>query len=87
MTELKGRMCNGVYLWKITEYARHLENARDNVVTALYSPPFYTNFYGYKFCLRYVDSIQCRKVLSHETFLLFSTLWLAAHTQANDKNM
>ncbi|CAB3996057.1 TNF receptor-associated factor 6-like [Paramuricea clavata] len=45
-------MGNGVYLWRITGYARHLENARDNVVTALHSPPFYTNFYGYKFCLR-----------------------------------
>ncbi|CAB3981702.1 TNF receptor-associated factor 6-like [Paramuricea clavata] len=50
--ELEARMCNGVYLWRITGYARHLENARDNVVTALHSPPFYTNFYGYKLCLR-----------------------------------
>jgi hypothetical protein len=51
LIELEARMCNGVYLWRITGYARHLENARDNVMTALHSPPFYTNIYGYKFCL------------------------------------
>jgi hypothetical protein len=54
LTELEARMCNGVYLWRITGYDRHLENARENVVTALHSPPFYTNVYGYKLCLRYV---------------------------------
>jgi hypothetical protein len=66
LIELEARMCNGVYLWRITGYARHLENARDNVVTALHSPQFYTNFYGYKLCLRYVDfySVRCRKVTS-----------------------
>ena len=64
MIELEARMCNGVYLWRITGYPRHLENARDNAVTALLSRPFYTNFYGYKLCLRYVDFIQCTKVTS-----------------------
>ena len=55
--ELEGRMCNGVYLWRITGYARHLENARDNAVTTLHSPSFYTSFYGYKLCVRYVEKI------------------------------
>ena len=52
--ELEARMCKGVYLWRITGYARHLENARDNVMRALRSPSFYTDVYGYKLCLRYV---------------------------------
>lgn len=52
--ELEARMCNGVYLWRIMGYARHLENARRGMATAVHSPPFYTSFYGYKLCLRYV---------------------------------
>ncbi|XP_046839889.1 TNF receptor-associated factor 6-like [Xenia sp. Carnegie-2017] len=52
IVDLEARMCNGVYLWRITNYPRHRENARENVVTALHSPPFYTSFYGYKLCLR-----------------------------------
>lgn len=54
IVDLEARMCNGVYLWRITNYPRHRENARENVVTALHSPPFYTSFYGYKLCLRYI---------------------------------
>ena len=56
--KLEARMCNGVYLWRITGFARHLEKARDNArenrARALYSPSFYTSFYGYKLSLRYV---------------------------------
>ena len=53
IAELEARSCNGVFLWRITGYAEHLENARQGLVTAVHSPPFYTTFYGYKLCLRY----------------------------------
>lgn len=52
IVELEARMCDGVYLWRIVGYARHLENAQQGVATAVHSPPFYTSFYGYKLCLR-----------------------------------
>ena len=52
MRELEARMCNGVFLWRIKEYMKKVEDARRGIATAVHSMPFYTGFYGYKLCLR-----------------------------------
>ena len=43
---------NGTLLWKIERYQRKREDAINGVVTALYSPPFYSAQYGYKMCAK-----------------------------------
>ena len=41
---------NGSFLWRIPEVARRRRDAREERITSLYSPPFYTG--GYKMCIR-----------------------------------
>eukprot|EP00731_Ephydatia_muelleri_P015021 Em0008g741a len=43
---------NGVYLWKIDDFARRTKEAVDGVTMSLYSIPFYTSRHGYKMCAR-----------------------------------
>ena len=44
--------CDGSFLWKIDEfYGRFRESVEGNIVS-IYSPPFYTERYGYKLCAR-----------------------------------
>ena len=43
---------NGVLVWKIPNYAKHLEEARTGRKLSIYSPPFYTSRHGYKMCAR-----------------------------------
>lgn len=49
---LAGRTCNGVYVWKIHEFARLRREALIGKTTVLHSKGFYTSFYGYKLCIR-----------------------------------
>ncbi|NWT58667.1 TRAF1 factor, partial [Erythrocercus mccallii] len=43
---------DGIFLWKITEVARKLQDSVTGRTASLYSPAFYTAKYGYKVCLR-----------------------------------
>ncbi|NXU69753.1 TRAF1 factor, partial [Horornis vulcanius] len=43
---------DGIFLWKITEVARKLQDSVTGRAVSLYSPAFYTAKYGYKVCLR-----------------------------------
>ena len=43
---------NGVFLWRIPDISRRKRDARDERITSIYSPPFYTGRNGYKMCIR-----------------------------------
>ncbi|XP_066057482.1 TNF receptor-associated factor 1 isoform X2 [Chamaea fasciata] len=43
---------DGIFLWKITEVSRKLQDSVTGRTVSLYSPAFYTAKYGYKVCLR-----------------------------------
>ncbi|NXC41870.1 TRAF2 factor, partial [Penelope pileata] len=43
---------DGVFLWKITDVSRKLQDSVTGRTVSLYSPAFYTAKYGYKVCLR-----------------------------------
>ncbi|XP_062471934.1 TNF receptor-associated factor 2 isoform X2 [Pezoporus occidentalis] len=43
---------DGVFIWKITEFARKRQEAITGCSPAIFSPAFYTSKYGYKMCLR-----------------------------------
>ncbi|NWI38864.1 TRAF1 factor, partial [Picathartes gymnocephalus] len=43
---------DGIFLWKITEVGRKLQDSVTGRTLGLYSPAFYTAKYGYKVCLR-----------------------------------
>ncbi|NXX44588.1 TRAF2 factor, partial [Tricholaema leucomelas] len=43
---------DGVFVWKITEFARKRQEAITGRSPAIFSPAFYTSKYGYKMCLR-----------------------------------
>ena len=60
IAELEARLCNGALMWRITGFAEHLEGARRGLPNhrELYSAPFYTEVYGYKFYVRYITVSQ-----------------------------
>nr|ALI86639.1 TRAF [Azumapecten farreri] len=43
---------NGVLIWKLRDYARRKQEARNGRTLSLYSQPFYTSQFGYKMCAR-----------------------------------
>ncbi|NXK36395.1 TRAF2 factor, partial [Piprites chloris] len=43
---------DGIFLWKITDVGRKLQDSVTGRTVGLYSPAFYTARYGYKVCLR-----------------------------------
>ncbi|XP_054249535.1 TNF receptor-associated factor 1 [Indicator indicator] len=43
---------DGVFLWKVTDVGRKLQDSVTGRTVSLYSPAFYTAKYGYKVCLR-----------------------------------
>ncbi|KFV84492.1 TNF receptor-associated factor 2, partial [Struthio camelus australis] len=43
---------DGIFLWKITDVGRKLQDSVTGRTISLYSPAFYTAKYGYKVCLR-----------------------------------
>ncbi|NWQ60018.1 TRAF2 factor, partial [Neopipo cinnamomea] len=43
---------DGIFLWKITDVCRKLQDSVTGRTVGLYSPAFYTAKYGYKVCLR-----------------------------------
>lgn len=42
----------GILIWKITDFAKKRQDARQGRMTSVYSPPFYTSQAGYKMCAR-----------------------------------
>ena len=43
---------NGAFLWRIPEVQRRRQDAQNERITSIYSPPFYTGRNGYKMCVR-----------------------------------
>ncbi|KAM8933464.1 TNF receptor-associated factor 2 isoform 1-T1 [Pelodytes ibericus] len=43
---------DGIFIWKIPDFSKKRQDAIVGRCPAMFSPPFYTNKYGYKMCLR-----------------------------------
>ena len=43
---------NGTFLWKISNFYERMQEAKSGRQTSIYSPPFYSDRYGYKMCAR-----------------------------------
>uniref|UniRef100_A0A8C5QNV2 TNF receptor-associated factor n=1 Tax=Leptobrachium leishanense TaxID=445787 RepID=A0A8C5QNV2_9ANUR len=43
---------DGIFIWKISDFSKKRQDAILGRCPAMFSPPFYTNKYGYKMCLR-----------------------------------
>ncbi|KAK7083259.1 TNF receptor-associated factor 6, partial [Halocaridina rubra] len=52
VAEVRGKFCNGVYVWKIQNFSHVCFELQNKPGRVLHSPPFYTSQFGYKFCLR-----------------------------------
>ncbi|XP_078498202.1 TNF receptor-associated factor 2 isoform X1 [Lissotriton helveticus] len=50
--EAEASTYDGIFIWKITEFARKRQEAIAGRSPAMFSPAFYTSKYGYKMCLR-----------------------------------
>ncbi|XP_025058813.1 TNF receptor-associated factor 2 isoform X3 [Alligator sinensis] len=50
--DMEASTYDGVFIWKITDFARKRQEAITGRAPAIFSPAFYTNKYGYKMCLR-----------------------------------
>ncbi|XP_035293559.1 TNF receptor-associated factor 2 isoform X2 [Cricetulus griseus] len=52
VSELEASTYDGVFIWKISDFARKRQEAVAGRTPAIFSPAFYTSRYGYKMCLR-----------------------------------
>ncbi|XP_053774571.1 TNF receptor-associated factor 2 isoform X1 [Desmodus rotundus] len=50
--EMEASTFDGVFIWKISDFARKRQEAVAGRIPAIFSPAFYTSRYGYKMCLR-----------------------------------
>ncbi|XP_064435180.1 TNF receptor-associated factor 2 isoform X6 [Mirounga angustirostris] len=50
--EMQATTFDGVFVWKISDFARKRQEAVAGRTPAIFSPAFYTSRYGYKMCLR-----------------------------------
>nr|XP_012639981.1 TNF receptor-associated factor 2 isoform X1 [Microcebus murinus] len=50
--EMEASTYDGVFVWKISDFARKRQEAVAGRTPAIFSPAFYTSRYGYKMCLR-----------------------------------
>uniref|UniRef100_A0A452VEV3 TNF receptor-associated factor n=1 Tax=Ursus maritimus TaxID=29073 RepID=A0A452VEV3_URSMA len=50
--EMEATTFDGVFIWKISDFARKRQEAVAGRTPAIFSPAFYTSRYGYKMCLR-----------------------------------
>ncbi|XP_077163111.1 TNF receptor-associated factor 2 isoform X3 [Paroedura picta] len=50
--EMEASSYDGIFIWKIGDFARKRQEATSGRSPAIFSPAFYTNKYGYKMCLR-----------------------------------
>ena len=49
---LEATSYDGMYLWKIDDWARRFQESATNKTPSIYSPPFYIGRFGYKVCAR-----------------------------------
>ncbi|XP_077005108.1 TNF receptor-associated factor 2 isoform X2 [Tamandua tetradactyla] len=52
MRDMEASTYDGIFIWKITDFARKRQEAVAGRAPAIFSPAFYTSRYGYKMCLR-----------------------------------
>lgn len=52
VSELEVSTYDGVFIWKISDFARKRQEAIAGRTPAIFSPAFFTSRYGYKMCLR-----------------------------------
>ncbi|KAM6985941.1 TNF receptor-associated factor 2 [Aplochiton taeniatus] len=52
MRELQFCTYDGIFVWKIADFARRRQDAVAGRTPAMFSPAFYSSKYGYKMCLR-----------------------------------
>ncbi|KAG8141907.1 hypothetical protein E2320_006569 [Naja naja] len=52
MQEMEAASYDGIFIWKISDFARKRQEAVAGRSPAIFSPAFYTSKYGYKMCLR-----------------------------------
>ncbi|XP_034608031.1 TNF receptor-associated factor 2 isoform X3 [Trachemys scripta elegans] len=50
--DMEASTYDGVFIWKITDFARKRQEAIAGRCPAVFSPAFYTSKYGYRMCLR-----------------------------------
>ncbi|XP_067417691.1 TNF receptor-associated factor 2 isoform X3 [Emydura macquarii macquarii] len=50
--DMEASTYDGVFIWKITDFARKRQEAIAGRCPAIFSPAFYTSKYGYRMCLR-----------------------------------
>uniref|UniRef100_W8C3V3 MATH domain-containing protein n=1 Tax=Ornithorhynchus anatinus TaxID=9258 RepID=W8C3V3_ORNAN len=50
--DMEASTYDGIFIWKITDFARKRQEALAGRSPAIFSPAFYTSKYGYKMCLR-----------------------------------
>ncbi|XP_013913033.1 PREDICTED: TNF receptor-associated factor 2 [Thamnophis sirtalis] len=50
--EMEAASYDGIFIWKISDFARKRQEAVAGRSPAIFSPAFYTSKYGYKMCLR-----------------------------------
>lgn len=50
--DMEAATFDGVFIWKISDFARKRQEAVAGRTPAIFSPAFYTSRYGYKMCLR-----------------------------------
>ncbi|KAM8938840.1 TNF receptor-associated factor 6 isoform 2-T2 [Pelodytes ibericus] len=52
MAEMEAQQHNGVFVWRISNFATHLKNQEEERPVVIHSQGFYTGKPGYKLCLR-----------------------------------
>ncbi|XP_077418102.1 TNF receptor-associated factor 2-like isoform X2 [Vanacampus margaritifer] len=52
MREMSAATYDGIFVWKISDFAKKRQDALAGRAPAMFSPAFYTSKYGYKMCLR-----------------------------------
>uniref|UniRef100_A0A8D3DM11 TNF receptor-associated factor n=1 Tax=Scophthalmus maximus TaxID=52904 RepID=A0A8D3DM11_SCOMX len=52
LREMSATTFDGVFVWRISDFAKKRQDAIAGRAPAMFSPAFYTNKYGYKMCLR-----------------------------------
>ncbi|XP_043354981.1 TNF receptor-associated factor 2 isoform X7 [Dermochelys coriacea] len=50
--DMEASTYDGIFIWKITDFARKRQEAIAGRCPAIFSPAFYTSKYGYRMCLR-----------------------------------
>lgn len=52
MHEANDRIKHDVFIWKVEKVMEKIGAAKENKQLSVFSPPYYSSHYGYKFCMR-----------------------------------